>query len=236
MTARAQARAPRWRWLRSSRRGSPRVSTRVRKESLGSVSLPGRLFRLEARPPWLALLSTGEHYIGKPIKVLRSSGEYSPATVVAYDDVMETCIIPAPAPAPSLLATLPFGLLGHRYTVNVGEEGTTWGIKNGVESGEIAPADHIAAMAGDFVSGLRVTVRPALALRAGLRPPNLLTLGRLGRPSGPAPETECVEALKVREEARCSAHEPGATPRGAHQAPRRRSRRRDRRDTRPQQP
>tara|TARA_B110001452_G_scaffold100382_1_gene83286 strand:+ start:166 stop:807 length:642 start_codon:yes stop_codon:yes gene_type:complete len=32
----------------------------------------------------------GEHYIGKAIKVQRSNGDWSPATVVEYDEVMET--------------------------------------------------------------------------------------------------------------------------------------------------
>ena len=67
-------------------------------------------------------------------------------------------------PVPHLACCSP-----RRYTVNVGEPGTTWGIKYGVESGSIAPADHIVAMAGDFTSGLRVTV-PHLGSRIKHRP------------------------------------------------------------------
>ena len=74
--------------------------------------------------------AAGEHYLGKAVQVLRSNGEYAPATVVEYNMAVET------------------------YTVDLGGGM----LKYCVESGSIAPADHLAAVAGDFKVGLRVMV------------------------------------------------------------------------------
>ena len=103
--------------------------------------------------------AAGEHYLGKVVQVLRSNGEYAPATIIEFNFATET------------------------YTVDLGGGM----LKYCVESGSIAPADHVAAMVGDFKVGLRVMV-PHLGMFISGRDPEREDV--VGEISGYTPESQ----------------------------------------------